>query len=161
MKKGDKSKPFVTIFTDGACSGNPGEGGWAARLSCKLANGQDYVKILSGYSPNTTNNIMELTAVVNALSALKTPSEAEIRSDSAYIVNAINSGWLDTWTVNGWKTSENKPVANKELWQKLTKFMKTHTVKFVKVKGHADDEFNNLCDKLARDAIKNKKGSYD
>lgn len=158
MQKGENKKPNVTIFTDGACSGNPGEGGWAARLSCKLADGQDYVKTLSGYSPSTTNNIMELSAVVNALTALKTPSDVEILSDSAYIVNAINSGWLDTWSVNGWKTAENKPVANKELWQKLAKLIKVHKVKFVKVKGHSDNEYNNLCDQLAREAIKNKKG---
>lgn len=149
----------VDIYTDGACSGNPGEGGWAAYLSSVLPSGALHEKKISGYDPQTTNNIMELTAVIRGLEMLKVPARVKLFSDSAYVVNALNRNWLDNWASNGWKTSENKPVANRELWEKLKALLEVHSVQFVKVKGHADNKFNNLCDKLARKAITDKEGS--
>jgi ribonuclease HI len=149
--------PQIIIHTDGACSKNPGEGGWAAHLSYSKPDGTVYEKTISGYSPLTTNNEMELTAVVEALKALKTRSDVLIYSDSAYIVDAINKGWLSSWVERGWKTAENKPVANMALWQTILELTRHHVVRFEKVKGHSDNEINNLCDKLARQAIKNKK----
>ena len=135
----------VEIWTDGACSSNPGPGGWAAILSY---NGIE--KELSGGLAQTTNNVMELTAVISALSALKEPCEVTLYSDSAYVVNPIIQGWLTSWQLKGYKTADNKPVKNVELWQQLVSLINTHKVTFVKVKGHADNEKNNRCDKLAR-----------
>ena len=135
----------VEIWTDGACSSNPGPGGWAAILSY---NGIE--KELSGGLVQTTNNVMELTAVISALSALKEPCEVTLYSDSAYVVNTIIQGWLTSWQLKGYKTADNKPVKNVELWQQLVSLINTHKVTFVKVKGHADNEKNNRCDKLAR-----------
>ena len=135
----------VEIWTDGACSSNPGPGGWAVILNY---NGIE--KELSGGLAQTTNNVMELTAVINALSALKEPCEVTLYSDSAYVVNPIVQGWLVSWQLKGYKTADNKPVKNVELWQKLVTLLNVHKVNFVKVKGHADNEKNNRCDKLAR-----------
>ena len=140
----------VIIYTDGACSGNPGPGGWGAILMYKGAK-----KEISGGMKNTTNNIMEITAVVEALKCLKVESDVEVYSDSAYTVNAFKQGWIYNWMKNGWKTANKEPVKNKELWQELYSLTKKHKVEFIKVKGHADNEFNNRCDEMAREAIAN------
>ena len=135
----------VTIYTDGACSGNPGPGGWGSILMM----GENR-KEISGGSANTTNNIMELTAVIEALKMLKRPCKVNIYSDSAYVVNAFVQKWIYGWMKKGWKTAGNEPVKNKELWQELYELTKIHDVTFNKVKVHADNEFNNRCDELAR-----------
>lgn len=140
----------ITIYTDGACSGNPGPGGWAAVL---LFEGNK--KEISGGEKNTTNNIMELTAIIEGLKALKEDCEVEIYSDSAYSVNAFNQGWIFNWMKNGWKKADGSKVKNKELWQELYELTKKHKVTFNKVKGHSDVELNNRCDELARNAIEN------
>ncbi len=140
----------VIIYTDGACSGNPGPGGWGAILMYK-----DNKKEVSGGKKSTTNNEMELTAVIEGLKLLKYPCEVEVYSDSAYVVNAFLQKWIDNWIKNNWKTSNKEPVKNQELWKKLYELTKTHKVKFIKVKGHSDNEFNNRCDELARNAITN------
>ena len=116
---------------------------------------KENTKEISGGQKNTTNNVMELTAVIEALKLLKFPCEVEIYSDSAYVVNAFNQGWIYNWIKNDWKTSGKEPVKNKEIWQELYALTKTHKVKFIKVKGHSDNEFNNRCDEMARNAIKN------
>ena len=138
----------VIIYTDGACSGNPGPGGWGAILMYG-----EVKKEISGALKDTTNNIMEITAVLEALKLLKEECEVEVYSDSAYVVNAFNQGWIYNWMKNGWKTSGKEPVKNKELWQELYALTKKHKVEFIKVKGHADNEFNNRCDEIAREAI--------
>ena len=138
----------VIIYTDGACSGNPGPGGWGAILMYKGAK-----KEISGGMKETTNNIMEITAVVEALKCLKVESDVQVYSDSAYTVNAFNQGWIYNWMKNGWRTANKEPVKNKELWQELYALTKKHKVEFIKVKGHADNEFNNRCDEMAREAI--------
>jgi len=140
----------VIIYTDGACSGNPGPGGWGAILMYKGAK-----KEISGGMKETTNNIMEMTAVIEALKCLKVESDVQVYSDSAYTVNAFNQGWIYNWLKNGWKTSGKETVKNKELWQELYALTKKHKVEFVKVKGHADNQFNNRCDEMARAAIEN------
>ena len=138
----------VIIYTDGACSGNPGPGGWGAILMYKSAK-----KEISGGMKNTTNNIMEITAVIEALKCLKNECKATVYSDSAYTVNAFKQGWIYNWMKNGWKTANKEPVKNKELWQELYDLTKKHKVEFIKVKGHADNEFNNRCDEMARNEI--------
>ena len=138
----------VIIYTDGACSGNPGPGGWAAIL----ISGETK-KEISGGSPNTTNNIMELTAILEGLKALKYECEVEIYSDSAYSVNAFNQGWIYNWVKKGWKTADGSSVKNKEIWEELYNLTKKHKVTFIKVKGHSDDELNNRCDELPRAEI--------
>lgn len=138
----------VIIYTDGACSGNPGPGGWGAIL---IYN--DSKKELSGGNSNTTNNIMEMTAVIEALKILKRPCEVNLYSDSAYVVNAFLQNWVKNWIKNNWKTSDKKDVKNKELWLELIELTKIHKVTFHKVKGHADNDLNNRCDELARNAI--------
>lgn len=135
----------VTIYTDGACSGNPGPGGWGSILMM----GENR-KEISGGSADTTNNIMELTAVIEALKMLKRPCKVNIYSDSAYVVNAFEQKWIYGWIKKNWKTAGGDPVKNKELWQELYSLTKVHDVTFNKVKGHADNEFNNKCDELAR-----------
>lgn len=143
-----QEKKHVTLYTDGACSGNPGAGGWGAIL---IFNGIE--RELSGGEPYTTNNRMELMAVIKGLEALKYPCAVEIYSDSAYTVNAFLNGWISSWEKNGWKKSDNKAVLNVDLWQSLIKLTNIHEVEFKKVKGHADNEYNNRCDALARAAI--------
>ena len=139
----------VIIYTDGACSGNPGPGGWGTILMYKECK-----KELSGGVKQTTNNIMEITAVLEVLKALKTQCEVEVYSDSAYVVNAFNSHWIDGWKKNGWKNSQKEEVKNKDLWQELDLLVKKYKVKFIKVKGHSTNKYNNRCDELARNAIK-------
>lgn len=134
----------VTIYTDGACSGNPGPGGWASIL---MAGGVK--KELSGGERDTTNNRMELMAVIEGLRALKRPCKVEIYSDSAYVVNAFSQDWIGKWVRNGWKNSAKAEVANSDLWKELIELTSVHKVTFHKVKGHADNEFNNRCDELA------------
>ena len=134
----------VTIYTDGACSGNPGPGGWAAIL---MAGGAK--KEMSGGERDTTNNRMELMAVIEGLKALKRPCKVDIYSDSAYVVNAFEQNWIGKWVRNGWKNSAKAEVANSDLWKELIDLTSTHNVTFHKVKGHADNEFNNRCDELA------------
>ena len=139
----------VTIYTDGACSGNPGPGGWAAILMYKGIE-----KEISGGEKNTTNNIMELTAAVRGLQLLKFPCEVKLYSDSAYLVNGFKQGWIYNWQKNNWKTSSKEPVKNREIWEELYRLTNVHNVEFVKVKGHSDNEYNNRCDELARKEIK-------
>ena len=142
----------VTIYTDGACSGNPGVGGWGAVL---IYRGHE--KQISAASSNTTNNRMEVTAVIEALKALTEPCEVDVYSDSAYTVNAFLNGWIYDWARSNWVKADNKPLLNSDLWQELYSLSKTHKLTFIKVKGHADNEYNNICDKLATDAVKNFK----
>ncbi len=139
----------VTIYTDGACSGNPGPGGWGAVLICDGVQ-----KEISGAQKDTTNNIMEITAVLEALKLLKFECEVEVYSDSAYVVNAFNQKWLENWQKNHWKTSSKEPVKNRELWEELHDLTQKHNTTFIKVKGHSDNELNNRCDYLATSAIK-------
>lgn len=138
----------VTIYTDGACSGNPGVGGWGAVLFYR-----DEKREISGYEENTTNNKMELTAAIKALERLKEPCEVELYSDSAYLVNAFLEGWLTKWQMNGFKSSNKKPVQNVDLWQKLIELNNIHKITWIKVKGHADNVYNNRCDALATGEI--------
>ena len=138
----------VKIYTDGACSGNPGVGGWGAILFYK-----DEKREISGYEENTTNNKMELTAAIKALERLKEPCEVELYSDSAYLVNAFLEGWLTKWQMNGFKSSNKKPVQNVDLWQKLIELNNIHKITWIKVKGHADNVYNNRCDALATGEI--------
>ena len=142
----------IILYTDGACSGNPGPGGWGVVLEyCSIQ------KQMSGFEDNTTNNRMELLAVIKGLNALKEPCNVEIFTDSAYVFNAFSQNWIENWQKNGWKNSTKKQVANIDLWQQLIDLTKTHNIHFNKVKGHADNELNNLCDKLATSEIaKNK-----
>lgn len=137
----------VDIHTDGACSGNPGPGGWAAILR----SGTHY-KEIAGSDANTTNQRMELTAALRALEALKYPCAVRIHSDSAYLINAFQQGWLTRWQRNGWQNSRGDPVENQDLWRGLLEMAARHKITWVKVQGHADDELNNRCDELARRA---------
>lgn len=138
----------VTLYTDGACSGNPGAGGWGA----VLIYGENR-RELSGGEENTTNNRMEITAVIMGLERLKFPCAVDVYSDSAYTVNAFTEGWVYGWEKNSWQKPDKKPVLNADLWQRLLKLTRTHQVTFHKVKGHSDNELNNRCDALARAAI--------
>ena len=138
----------VTIYTDGACSGNPGPGGWGAILMYK-----ENKKEISGGKKDTTNNVMELTAVIEALKLLKFPCKVKLYSDSAYVVNAFLQNWVINWQRNNWNTADKKEVKNKELWQELVELTNIHDITFIKVKGHSDNEYNNRCDELARKAI--------
>jgi len=138
----------VMIYTDGACSGNPGPGGWGAVL---LFGG--HRREASGYCPATTNQRMELTAAREALGLLKEPCRVTLHSDSAYLINAFLQGWLEKWQRNGWKNARREAVENQDLWQDLLALAKTHQIRWVKVPGHADNELNNRCDALARAAI--------
>ena len=138
----------VTIYTDGACSGNPGKGGWGAILMFG-----NIKREMSGAEQETTNNRMELTAVIKALEALKEPCDVDLYSDSAYVVNAFLQDWISGWKAKGWRGSDKKPVKNLDLWLTLIELTETHNVNFVKVKGHADNPFNNRCDELATGAI--------
>lgn len=145
-------RKHVTIYTDGACSGNPGKGGWGALLMFGETRRE-----ISGYSPSTTNNRMELMAAIKALEALKEPCRVDLYSDSSYVVNAFRQGWLKRWSTNNWLTAAKKPVENQDLWQKILPLVRLHDVTFHKVKGHSDNEHNNRCDFLATQAIKNNR----
>ena len=134
----------VILYTDGACSGNPGPGGYGAIL---IYNGVE--KEISGGEKSTTNNKMEMMAVIKGLEMLKEPCEVEVYSDSAYVVSSIEKGWIYSWKKNGWKKADKKEVKNIDLWERLLKQLDIHKVTFNKVKGHSSDELNNRCDRLA------------
>ncbi len=134
----------VSIYTDGACSGNPGPGGWGAILRYGGAE-----RVLSGGEPETTNNRMELQGVIHALQALKEPCVVELWSDSRYVVDALGKGWARAWRARGWKRADKKPALNQDLWELLLPLTETHEVHCHWVKGHAENEFNNSCDALA------------
>ncbi len=138
----------VELYTDGACSGNPGPGGYGIVLRYKGIE-----KEFSGFAENTTNNRMEITAVVEGFKLLKEPCEVTVYSDSAYTLNAFLLGWIENWQQNNWKTAGKKPVLNVDLWQELLSVIEDHKVTWIKVKGHADNELNNRCDALARKQI--------
>ena len=142
----------VVIYTDGACSGNPGPGGWAAILKAQGAE-----KEISGGVASTTNNRMELTAAIEALGCLKRPCQVQLFSDSAYLVSAFTQGWLQNWQRNGWRNAAGDPVSNPDLWQALLAAAKLHQIEWIKVKGHADNELNNRCDQLAVAEIKKQR----
>ena len=139
----------VDIYTDGACSGNPGAGGYCAIL---IYNGVE--KVVCGKEDDTTNNRMELLAVIEGLKALKEKCNVNLYSDSQYVISAINEKWLDKWVSLGWRANSKNGVKNVDLWQALIPLIKKHNVKFIKVKGHADNEYNNRCDKIAVDMYK-------
>ena len=139
----------ITLYCDGACSGNPGPGGYGTILIYK-----EHKKELSGFFEETTNNRMELFALIKGLLALKEPCIVDVYTDSAYLFNAFDRGWIISWQNNGWKTSSKKPVENQDLWHEIVNQTKQHTINWHKVKGHADNELNNRCDELARKAIK-------
>jgi ribonuclease HI len=143
------SKPKVVIYTDGACSGNPGPGGWGAVL---IWNGRE--KEISGGASKTTNNRMEMQAVIEALNTLKKPCLVKIHSDSALIINAFRKKWIDNWQKRGWKKADKKPVENRDLWEKMLKAMERHDVRWVKVKGHSNNKLNDRADNLAVEASK-------
>ena len=134
----------VTIYTDGACSGNPGPGGYCAIL---VYQGKE--KCVSGGEKETTNNRMELLAVIRALESLKEPCKVEVVSDSKYVVDAIEKGWLESWQTKGWKKADKKPVLNVELWQRLTPLLSLHKVSFTWIRGHAGHPYNERCDAVA------------
>lgn len=134
----------VTIYTDGACSGNPGAGGWGAILQY---NGHE--KEISGGDKFTTNNKMELLAVISALEILKEPCEVDLYSDSKYVIDSITKGWAVGWKARGWKKADKSPAKNIELWERLLNLLEIHNVTFHWVKGHADNPYNNRCDELA------------
>ncbi len=137
----------VQIYTDGACFGNPGPGGWGVILRYGSVE-----KELSGGVEGTTNQRMELMAAIQALGALKEPCLVQLHSDSAYLINAFNQGWVNNWQRNGWKNAKKQPVENQDLWQKLIDLANKHEVTWIKVKGHADNIDNNRCDLLAKQA---------
>lgn len=141
---------MITIYTDGACSGNPGPGGWAAVLQ----HGSN-IKEVSGYEAMTTNQRMELMAVIEALKTLKvTDWEVKVHTDSAYVVNAFEKGWIENWQRNGWVNSKKEPVANQDLWVQLIRKTRENKVQIIKVAGHKGVPMNERCDQLARQAIK-------
>lgn len=138
-------KPRVKIYTDGACDPNPGTGGWAAILVA--SNGTK--KELFGAERDSTNNRMELSGAINALEALKSPCTIELYTDSEYLKKAFTDGWLAKWQRNGWRNSQKKPVANKDLWEELLRLSQTHEISWHWVRGHASNPMNNRCDELA------------
>jgi len=147
-------KTKVTLYTDGACSGNPGVGGYGAILVHVDSNGIKHEKEFSQGYKMTTNNQMELLAVIVGLEALKKPCEVKIVSDSKYVVDSIEKGWLDNWIARGWRKSDNKPVPNMELWKRLIEARKPHNITLEWIKGHAGHEYNERCDRLAVEAYK-------
>ena len=140
----------VTIYTDGACSGNPGPGGWGAVLMYG-----ETMKEISGGEAATTNNRMEMMAVIKALESLKAPCRVRVHSDSAYVINCFNNRWYVNWQRNGWKNSQKQPVENRDLWERLLELSRIHEIEWIKVKGHSNDKWNNRCDELAREGAKN------
>jgi ribonuclease HI len=146
----------VDIYTDGACKGNPGPGGWGAVLTC---NG--HRKEISGAESHSTNQRMELTAAVEALKLLRYPCRVRLYSDSAYLVNAFVLGWVERWQLNGWVNARKDPVDNRDLWEQLIELSRMHDIEWIKVKGHSGDEWNNRCDQLATAAIQGLEESKD
>jgi ribonuclease HI len=146
----------VSIYTDGACSGNPGNGGWAAIL---VYNGHE--KVLAGAERNTTNNRMELTAAIKGLKALKRKCTVKLYSDSTYLVNGFSKGWVKKWSKNGWVSTSKEKVKNIELWKELDILNSYHRIVWEKVKGHSNNKYNNRCDKLAVEQIKKYRKSIE
>jgi len=143
------TKTQVELYTDGACSGNPGPGGWGAVLLYG-----PHKKEISGFVPHTTNQRMELTAAIKGLEQLNRSCRVNLYSDSAYLVNGFTKGWIENWQRNGWLNAKKEPVSNSDLWQALAELSNIHDIKWIKVKGHSDNKWNNRCDALAREAIK-------
>ena len=143
------SRSKVVVYTDGACSGNPGPGGWGA----VIIYSENDIREISGGEKHTTNQRMEMKAAVEALSRIKEPSRVEVYSDSAYLVNAFKQGWLEKWKVNGWRNTKKREVDNRDLWEELNRWCNYHRVEWIKVKGHSNDYYNEKCDSLAREAI--------
>ena len=139
----------VEIYTDGACSGNPGPGGWGAVLRYRSANGQVFEKELSGGDAATTNNRMELTAFIEAVGLLKEPCEIRYCSDSQYVINGLEKGWAKSWRARGWKKADKSPALNPDLWAKALDLAERHRITYVWVKGHAGHPENERCDQLA------------
>jgi len=151
------TKKKVIVYTDGACSGNPGPGGWGAVLQYG-----EKIKEISGFEENTTNQRMELIAAIEALKGLKEPCSVDLHSDSAYLINAFRQQWFVRWQNNGWLNAKKKPVENRDLWQQLLELSDVHQINWVKVKGHAGNIANERCDQLARNAVANRdKGDSD
>lgn len=144
IKNSKKPEDVFKVYTDGACSGNPGPGGWATII---VKDGKETV--LSGYNPQTTNNRMEIMSVICGLSAIKEPSNVEVTSDSKYVCDAINQKWIYAWKKNMWKKSNKQPVQNVDLWMQLLPLLRKHKVKFIWIKGHNGNPYNERCDKLA------------
>ena len=140
---------IIEIYTDGACSGNPGKGGWGAIMLYR-----EHKKEISGFAPNTTNNQMELMAVIESLKAIKKPAEITIHTDSKYVQDGITK-WILNWKKNGWKTAKKQPVKNDQLWQELDLLAAKHKIVWKWVKGHSGNKYNDIADQLAVDAIKN------
>ena len=134
----------VTLYTDGACSGNPGKGGWGAILIYK-----DYKKEMSGGERETTNNKMELTAAIEGLRALKEPCRVKLYSDSKYLIDGITKDWARSWRAKGWKKSDGKPALNVDLWEQILELDEYHEIEYIWVKGHAGNPYNERCDRLA------------
>jgi ribonuclease HI len=141
----------VIIYTDGGCRGN-GKDAAIGGYGAVLIYGDIVKEIKKGFT-STTNNIMEMTAVIDSLSILKEPCRVKLHSDSAYVVNAFKQNWIGNWKKNGWKTSTKEPVKNRELWKRLIALTEYHEVEFIKVKGHSDNKYNNRCDELANEAM--------
>lgn len=139
----------IEIYTDGACSGNPGPGGWGAVLKYN-----NFQKQISGAESNTTNNRMEITALIKALEMLKEPCKIKVYTDSRYVCDSMAKGWAISWKKRGWKKSDGKPALNSDLWEKLINLSQIHTLDFTWIKGHAGHPENEMCDKLATSAIK-------
>lgn len=144
-------KQKVVLYTDGACSGNPGPGGWGAILTCA---GRE--RELCGGEEQTTNNRMELTAVIEGLAALKTPCEVTVVTDSKYVTDAVQKGWARAWRARGWKRSNREPALNPDLWEKLLALLDCHEVEFRWVKGHAGHPQNERCDRMAVEFYRNR-----
>jgi ribonuclease HI len=140
---------LVEIYSDGACSGNPGPGGWAALLLC-----EGKIKEISGSEPATTNQRMELQAAIMGLRSLKYQCRVKLYSDSAYLINAFRQDWIGNWQANGWRNAKRQPVENQDLWQELISLNQLHQIEWLKVAGHQDNDYNNRCDELARAVIK-------
>jgi ribonuclease HI len=157
MSANSSFRDTVVIFTDGGATPNPGLGGWAAILISPANNG--YERELYGSEAGTTNNRMELTAAIMALRALKRPCNVELHTDSTYLKNAFDKGWLEKWQKNGWKTSTKQPVLNQDLWRELLSLSRTHAIKWIWTKGHASDAFNNRCDALVQKAKNESHGA--
>lgn len=143
----------IQLYSDGACSGNPGPGGWG----CVLLHGP-HGRRLSGFEPHTTNNRMELLGVIRGLEALKKPARVTVTTDSQYVKNAFTAGWLASWQKKGWRTASGEPVKNQDLWGELVHLQRIHVLAWVWVRGHSGHHYNEMCDELARNAIRAKAG---
>lgn len=150
----EENKLTVEMYTDGACSGNPGAGGYGTILRYKDTTGQYHEKELTAGYKMTTNNRMELLAVIVGLEALKKPCKVKITSDSKYFIDAFEQKWIESWQSNNWKNASKKPVKNMDLWKRLLKAMEIHDIELIWVKGHNGHEFNERCDKLAVNSSK-------